>query len=82
MRGRRGRWSFRRDFSVTLESRADRAHSFTLDEYRFPDGVPAGGVTTFELRADRAGTFVYYCGLTTDPGCRATRGTLVVRSRT
>lgn len=60
---------------------ADQAHSFTIDEYRIAKRVPAGGTTTFEFRADRTGTFSYYCSLTIDPGCRATRGTLVVHPR-
>src|SRR5678815_2079901 len=35
----------------------DVAHSFTIDEYRIVRRVAAGGTTTFEFRADRAGTF-------------------------
>ena len=40
----------------------------------------AGGTTiTFEFRADQPGTFTFYCNLTTDPGCREMKGTLVVK---
>src|SRR5687767_7879383 len=47
---------------VTIQS-SDIAHSFTIDEYRIVKRVPAGGATTFEFRADRAGTFRFYCNL-------------------
>ena len=46
----------------------DIAHSFTIDEYRIVKRVPAGGSTTFEFRADRAGTFPFYCNLTSEAG--------------
>jgi heme/copper-type cytochrome/quinol oxidase subunit 2 len=36
---------------------------------------------TFEFRADRAGTFPFYCNLTIDDGCREMRGELVVTPR-
>src|SRR5438105_2815151 len=45
---------------ITVRS-DDIAHSFTMDEYRISKRVPAGGSTTFEFRADRAGTFPFYC---------------------
>jgi heme/copper-type cytochrome/quinol oxidase subunit 2 len=59
----------------------DVAHSFTIDEYRIVKRVPAGGTTTFEFRADRAGTFAYYCTLTSDPGHATMKGQLVVRPK-
>ena len=59
----------------------DLAHSFTIDEYRIAKRVPAGGSTTFEFQADRAGTFAFYCTLTSDPGHRMMRGELVVRAK-
>jgi len=65
---------------LTLRSE-DIAHSFTLDEYRISKRVPAGGSTTFEFQADRAGTFAFYCGLSGDPGHKMMRGELVVRGR-
>lgn len=65
---------------ITVSS-ADQTHSFTIDEYRIAKRIPAGGTTTFEFRADRAGTFSYYCNVATDTGCRAMRGTLVVRPK-
>jgi heme/copper-type cytochrome/quinol oxidase subunit 2 len=60
---------------------ADQAHSFTIDEYRIVKRIPAGGTTAFEFRADRPGTFAFYCNLSSDPGCRAMRGQLVVRPK-
>ncbi len=50
-----------------------------------PTGISkrvAGGRTiVFEFRADQAGTFSFYCNLTTDPACRDMKGTLVVKPR-
>ena len=65
---------------LTLRSEGS-AHSFTIDEYRIAKRVPAGGSTTFEFQADRAGTFPFYCGLTSEPGHRMMHGELVVRAR-
>jgi heme/copper-type cytochrome/quinol oxidase subunit 2 len=65
---------------LTIRSE-DIAHSFTIDEYRIVKRVPAGGATTFEFRADRAGTFPFYCNLTSEPGHTMMRGQLVVRSK-
>jgi heme/copper-type cytochrome/quinol oxidase subunit 2 len=59
----------------------DIAHSFTIDEYRIVKRVPAGGSTTFEFRADRAGTFPFYCNLTSQSGHQMMRGELIVRGR-
>ena len=59
----------------------DIAHSFTIDEYRIVKRVPAGGSTTFEFRADRAGTFPFYCNLTSEAGHQMMHGELVVRGR-
>ena len=65
---------------LTVKSE-DIAHSFTIDEYRIAKRIPAVGSTTFEFQADRAGTFSFYCGLTSDPGHKMMRGQLVVRSK-
>src|SRR3954451_68302 len=46
----------------------DVAHTFTSDEYRIVRRVAAGGSTVFDFRADRPGTFTYYCSLTSEPG--------------
>ena len=59
----------------------DIAHSFTIDEYRIAKRVPAGGSTTFEFQADRAGTFAFYCALTGDPSHKMMHGQLVVRGK-
>ena len=65
---------------ITVRSE-DIAHSFTIDEYRISKRVPAGGSTTFEFRADRAGTFPFYCALTDQPGHKMMRGELVVKAK-
>jgi heme/copper-type cytochrome/quinol oxidase subunit 2 len=59
----------------------DIAHSFTIDDYRIAKRVGAGHPVTFEFRADKAGTFPYYCNLKLEDGCRQMRGVLVVRPR-
>ena len=59
----------------------DLAHSFSIDEYRIVKRVPAGGSTTFEFRADRPGTFRFYCNLTNEGGHSQMHGELVVRSK-
>jgi heme/copper-type cytochrome/quinol oxidase subunit 2 len=65
---------------ITVQS-GDIAHSFNIDEYRIAKRVPAGGSTTFEFRADRAGRFPFYCSLTTEAGHHEMRGELVVRGK-
>ena len=67
------------DDLVTLVVRSDgAAHSFAIDAYRIARRVPAGGSTSFEFRADRAGEFPFYCSLSGEPSHRAERGELVV----
>jgi len=56
----------------------DIPHSFTLDAYRIAKRAAPGKPVTFEFRADRAGTFPFYCNLTIDDGCRRMKGELVV----
>ena len=41
----------------------------------------SGESITFEFRVDQAGTFEYYCTLSSDPQCRTMKGTLVVAGR-
>jgi len=48
----------------------DIPHSFTIDEYRISKRAAPGRPATFEFRADKAGTFPFYCNLTIDEGCR------------
>ena len=70
------------DDLVTIQLRTeDIAHSLTIDAYRIAKRVGPGHPVTFEFRADRAGTFPYYCNLQTEDGCRRMRGELVVRPR-
>ena len=75
-----GRLEVRQDdlVKLTIQSK-DIAHSFTIDEYRIVKRIPAGGTTTFEFRADRTGTFRFYCNLT-DGNHGPMQGELVVRA--
>ena len=65
---------------LTVRS-GDIAHTFTLDEYRIVKRVQAGSSTTFEFRADRPGTFPFYCNLTSESGHANMKGQLAVRAR-
>ena len=65
---------------LTVQSR-DVAYSFAIDEYRLARRVPAGGTTTIEFRADRAGNFSFYSNMTNDGRHASMRGQLVVRGR-
>ena len=70
------------DDLVKVELRTeDIAHSMTIDAYRIAKRVNPGQVVTFEFRADRPGTFPFYCNLQIEDGCRQMRGELVVRPR-
>jgi nitrous-oxide reductase len=60
---------------------ADIAHSLTIDDYRISKRVGPGHAVTFEFRAERAGTYPFYCDLKNEDGCRAMRGELVVKPR-
>jgi heme/copper-type cytochrome/quinol oxidase subunit 2 len=55
--------------------------SFAIDAYRISKRATPGQPVTFEFRADRAGTFVYYCDITNDADCRKMTGELVVTAR-
>jgi len=66
---------------VTLETE-DIPHSFNVDDpYRIAKRATPGNPVVFEFRADRSGTFAYYCNLTAEDGCRQMRGELVVRAK-
>jgi heme/copper-type cytochrome/quinol oxidase subunit 2 len=65
---------------LTIRSE-DFTYSFAIDEYRIVRRVPAGGTTTFEFHADRAGTFRFYSNLTGEGGHADMQGQLVVRAR-
>jgi heme/copper-type cytochrome/quinol oxidase subunit 2 len=65
---------------ITLKSE-DRPTSFAIDAYRIVKRAAGGLSTTFEFRADQAGTFTFYCNLTKDPGCADMKGTLVVKAK-
>jgi len=55
-----------------------RPASFAVDAYRILKRAGAGQTIVFEFRADQAGTFTFYCSLTSDPQCLDMKGTLVV----
>ena len=59
----------------------DIPHSFTIDEYKIAKRATPGHPAMFEFRCDRAGTFTYYCNITTDEGCKQMKGQLIVRER-
>ena len=65
---------------LTIRSE-DFTYSFAIDEYRIVRRVPAGETTTFEFRADRAGTFRFYSNLTGEGGHADMQGQLIVRAR-
>jgi nitrous-oxide reductase len=70
------------DDLVKIELRTeDIAHSLTIDDYRIAKRVGPGLPVTFEFRADKAGTFPFYCNLQVEDGCRQMRGVLVVKPR-
>ena len=70
------------DDLVKIELRSeDIAHSLTIDDYRIAKRVSKDQPVTFEFRADRAGTFPYYCNLQIEDGCRQMRGQLIVKAR-
>jgi heme/copper-type cytochrome/quinol oxidase subunit 2 len=60
---------------------ADMPHSFVIDAYRIVKRAGAGQTVVFEFRADKPGTYTYYCNLQKDDRCRKMRGELVVRGR-
>jgi heme/copper-type cytochrome/quinol oxidase subunit 2 len=57
----------------------DMAHSFTIDDYRIVKRAGAGQTVVFEFRADRSGSFTFYCNLSIDEKCKEMKGTLTVR---
>jgi heme/copper-type cytochrome/quinol oxidase subunit 2 len=65
---------------ITLRSE-DEAHSFVIDGYRIMKRVPARGSTTFEFRADKPGTFAFYCSMTNTDDHSRMKGELVVAAR-
>jgi heme/copper-type cytochrome/quinol oxidase subunit 2 len=70
------------DDLVRIDLEADDiAHSMTVDAYRIAKRASPGHSVTFEFRADRAGTFPFYCNLQTEDGCRQMRGALIVKPR-
>ncbi len=69
------------DLVKIVFSTEDIPHSFTIDQYRIAKRAGPGQTVVFEFRADRAGTFPFYCNLTIDEKCREMQGQLIVRPR-
>src|SRR5687768_16805893 len=65
---------------ITFTSEA-RPTSFAVDAYRIIKRAGADKTIVFEFRADQAGTFTFYCNLTSDRLCRDMKGTLVVNPK-
>jgi heme/copper-type cytochrome/quinol oxidase subunit 2 len=65
---------------ITLTSE-DVPVSFAIDAYRIIKRVAGRTSITFEFRADQAGTFPFYCNLTTDAACKDMKGVLSVRGK-
>jgi plastocyanin len=55
--------------------------TFVIDAYRISKRATPHQTAAFEFRADRAGTFAYYCDITSDADCRKMSGELVVTAR-
>lgn len=62
---------------VTLTSEK-LPRTFAIDAYRISKRVGGGETITFEFHANQAGTFSFYCNLTSVPACQDMKGTLVV----
>lgn len=65
---------------ITLRS-DDVPASFAIDAYRIVKRVAGKTSITFEFRADQAGTFPFYCNLTTDAACKDMKGILTVKAK-
>ena len=64
-------------------SAVDIPHSFTIEDhgdsqYRIMRRAEPGKPVSFDFRADTAGRFRFYCGLTIDSKCKDMQGTLIV----
>ena len=69
----------RNDLVKVTFTAQDMPHSLTIDDYRIVKRAGAGQSVTFEFRADRSGTFPFYCNISSDEKCRDMKGTLTVR---
>ena len=70
------------DDLVKIDLHADDiAHSLTIDSYRIAKRVGPAQPVTFEFRADRPGTFRFYCNLKQDERCKEMQGELVVHPK-
>ena len=62
---------------VVLTS-ADGEHCLAIDELRVEKRIVPGRPTRFDLIADKAGTYAFYCCLETGPAAERERGQLAV----
>ena len=62
---------------VVLTS-ADGEHCFAIDELRVEKRIVPGRPTRFDLAADRAGNYAFYCCLESGPAAEKERGQLIV----
>ncbi|HYR46529.1 MAG TPA: cupredoxin domain-containing protein [Thermoanaerobaculia bacterium] len=69
----------RNDLVTITFTAHDLPHSFTIDDYRIAKRAGTGQAVTFEFRADRPGTFTFYCNLSLDEKCKDMKGTLTVK---
>ncbi|HXG53743.1 MAG TPA: cupredoxin domain-containing protein [Vicinamibacterales bacterium] len=75
-----GRIDLQKDDIVKVTFTAvDMPHSVTIDGYRISKRAAAGQTVTFEFRADKTGTFPFFCNLTQDDRCRQMHGEMIVR---
>lgn len=66
---------------ITFSSE-DIAHSFTIDGYRIMKRADPGKPITIDFRAEKKGTWTFYCNLGNDDRCpKETRGTLIVEDK-
>lgn len=66
---------------ITLRTE-DIPHSFVVDALRISKRATLDRSVTFELLADRAGVYSYYCNLALEDGCRNMTGQFVVLPET
>ncbi len=70
------------DIVIITLTADDVPHSFTIDKpYLIAKRAAPGQAVRFQFRADKAGTFTYYCNITTDERCKEMKGELVVKAK-
>jgi len=73
--------SVKKGAAVTLRIKnLDVSHGFGLDEFGINKVTPAGEVTEIKFRADKEGTFTFYCTVFCGTGHPSHNGTLIVQA--